>query len=177
MGDNLGDLKNHPQGHSHPQNVPGALNVDEESLRLDMQICFPLYAAARLMMQFYKPYLDPLGLTYPQYLVMLVLWEQDALSVKEIGSRLHLDSATVIQILVNLEKQSLIERRRVSPKGDGRIVLSYLTKNGRELKKSALGVVQGISCDLGGDFGEIENLRAPLFKFLHLLQEKLSSST
>jgi len=134
-----------------------------------------MYAAARLMMQLYKPYLDPLGLTYPQYLVLLVLWERDELSVKEIGQRLYLDSATVIQILANLEKRGLLERHRLSAEGDGRVVVSRLTSEGKDLKETVREVIWGLACDFGDNLAEIEKLRAPLFKFVKLLHEKRPS--
>jgi len=147
----------------------------QDLLNLDVQLCFPMYAAARLMMQLYKPYLDPLGLTYPQYLVLLVLWERDELSVKEIGQRLYLDSATVIQILANLEKRGLLERHRLSAEGDGRVVVSRLTSEGKDLKETVREVIWGLACDFGDNLAEIEKLRAPLFKFVKLLHEKRPS--
>ena len=83
-----------------------------EILKLDNQVCFPLYAAARLVVQAYRPLLGDLGLTYPQYLVMLVLWETDGASVGQIGEVLYLDSGTLTPLLKRLEKQGLVDRRR-----------------------------------------------------------------
>src|SRR5690348_6068674 len=90
-----------------------APTADEaESLKLDNQLCFALYAASRFMTNAYRPLLADLGVTYPQYRVLLVLWEHDGLSVGEIGARLHLDSGTLTPLLKRLAQQGLIERRR-----------------------------------------------------------------
>lgn len=83
-----------------------------EELRLDDQLCFALYAASRAVVQAYQPVLEPLGLTYPQYLTLLVLWEEDGASVKRIGERLHLDSGTLTPLLKRLEAQGLVARLR-----------------------------------------------------------------
>ena len=84
------------------------LEIDE-LLKLDNQVCFPLYAASRLVVQSYRPFLAEIGLTYPQYLVLMVLWENDGLGVHEIGKRLHLDSATLTPILKRMEKNGLLQ--------------------------------------------------------------------
>lgn len=152
-------------------------NASEDLLKLRGQVCFPLYAASRLMIQLYKPHLTPLGLTYPQYLVLLVLWEEDGLSVKEIGDRLYLDSATVLQVLSKLEKRGLLTRERSSksegPDGDGRVVLNHLTRQGHELKKEAAGIPLALSCEFGSQVGEVEALRPLLFNFLKILNTKM----
>src|SRR4030095_8240519 len=94
-------------------------------LRLDNQICFAVYSTAHAFNRFYKPLLDKLGLTYPQYLVMLVLWEEDGLPVKEIGERLFLDSGTLTPLLKRLEAAGLVKRTR--SKEDERQVIVALT--------------------------------------------------
>ena len=108
------------------------------SLALDDQLCFPLYAAARAMQQRYRPLLDALDLTYPQYLVMLVLWEEDGPSVSRIGDRLRLDSGTLTPLLKRLEAAGLVERRRSA--ADGRVVTLHLTKAGHGLRAQAAAV-------------------------------------
>src|SRR4051812_33631946 len=95
-----------------------------DDLRLDRQLCFPLYVAARLIVSAYRPLLGPLGLTYPQYLVMLALWEEDGLSVGALGERLHLDSGTLTPLLKRMERQELVKRSRSS--ADDRVVLIHL---------------------------------------------------
>ncbi|MFY8139454.1 MAG: MarR family winged helix-turn-helix transcriptional regulator [Caulobacter sp.] len=106
-----------------------------EALRLSNQLCFPIYAAANAIQKAYRPHLAPLGLTYPQYLVMLVLWERDGLSLGDIGRRLHLDSGTLTPLLKRLESAGMVTRRRAER--DERVVLIALTDKGRALKTQA----------------------------------------
>ena len=106
-------------------------------LRLDNQLCFALYSASLAMTKVYKPLLETIGLTYPQYLVMLVLWEQDGLIVSEIGDRLSLDSGTLTPLLKRLEASGLLSRRRALQ--DERRVQVSLTAAGRLLKTRANG--------------------------------------
>lgn len=109
-----------------------------ESLRLCNQLCFPLYAAAREIVNRYKPLLDELGLTYTQYIVMMVLWEHRTVSVREIGRLLYLDSGTLTPLLKKLEQKGLIDRRRDS--GDERVLNVSLTDAGLALRDEALHV-------------------------------------
>src|SRR5437870_5966914 len=104
-------------------------------LRLDNQLCFAVYSTAHAFNRFYKPLLDRLGLTYPQYLVMLVLWEEDGMSVKAIGERLFLDSGTLTPLLKRLEAAGLVKRTRSSE--DERQVIVALTAQGEALKEKA----------------------------------------
>jgi DNA-binding MarR family transcriptional regulator len=143
----------------------------DEGLKLENQVCFPLYAASRLMMQMYKPHLDRLGLTYPQYLVMMVLWSQNALSVRQIGELLYLDSATLTQVLGNLEKSELITRERV--KGDARTVINKLTAKGRALKKRARRIPQEMSCEFADRIDEVAALRPLLRNLVALLSDRI----
>ena len=143
----------------------------DDDLRLENQVCFPLYAASRLIMQLYKPHLDKLSLTYPQYLVMMVLWSKDALSVKDIGETLHLDSATLTQVLGNLAKAELITRERT--KGDARTVINSLTVKGRAMKKQARRVPKGMACEFEGRVGEVAALRPQLQILVALLADRL----
>ena len=112
------------------------MNYDPaEALKLDNQLCFPLYAAARKVTGLYTPHLKELGLTYTQYIVMLVLWERDGLSLGEIGDRLCLDSGTLTPLCKKLEAEGLIERRRSEE--DERSVRITLTESGAALKERA----------------------------------------
>ncbi|RXH00572.1 MarR family winged helix-turn-helix transcriptional regulator [Bradyrhizobium zhanjiangense] len=111
-------------------------------LRLDNQICFAVYSAAHAFNRVYKPLLERLGLTYPQYLVMLVLWERDDVPVKDIGEKLFLDSGTLTPLLKRLEAAQLVKRTRSSE--DERQVLIALTPQGYALKDKARSVPQSI---------------------------------
>jgi DNA-binding MarR family transcriptional regulator len=110
--------------------------------RLDNQICFAVYSAAHAFNRVYKPLLDRLGLTYPQYLVMLVLWERDDVPLKDIGEKLFLDSGTLTPLLKRLEAAHLVKRTRSSE--DERQVLIALTSQGHALKEKARAVPQSI---------------------------------
>jgi DNA-binding MarR family transcriptional regulator len=114
----------------------------DQLLRLDNQICFAIYSTAHAFNRVYKPLLDRLGLTYPQYLVMLVLWERDGVPVKEIGERLYLDSGTLTPLLKRLEQAGLIKRTRSTE--DERQVLVSLTSHGQALKDKARAVPPSI---------------------------------
>jgi MarR family transcriptional regulator, organic hydroperoxide resistance regulator len=114
----------------------------DQLLRLDNQICFAIYSTAHAFNRVYKPLLDRLGLTYPQYLVMLVLWERDGVPVKEIGERLYLDSGTLTPLLKRLEQAGLIKRIRSTE--DERQVLVSLSSHGLALKDKARAVPPSI---------------------------------
>ena len=109
-----------------------------EQLKLDNQLCFRLYAASRLVTQAYTPFLSQLGITYPQYLVMMVLWEQDGQPVNDLAKRLHLETNTVTPLLQRMEKQGLVSRRK--GKEDGRQVIVSLTAEGRALERRAADI-------------------------------------
>ncbi len=108
---------------------------DHGTMRLKDQLCFPLYAAARNVTNLYTPYLKPLGLTYTQYIVFLVLWEKDGISVSELGQRLMLDNGTLSPLLKKLEREGYVERRRRAE--DDRVVEITLTEAGRALQEQA----------------------------------------
>jgi DNA-binding MarR family transcriptional regulator len=131
-----------------------------DPLSLDNQFCFALYSASLAMTKTYKPHLDKLGLTYPQYLVMLVLWQQDDILVKTIGEHLFLDSGTLTPLLKRLEASSLITRTR--DESDERQVRINLTKEGRALKKKAQGIPHQMLCASGQTLQVLESLRAQL---------------
>jgi DNA-binding MarR family transcriptional regulator len=120
-----------------PRDTPPSFDADA-ALRLDNQLCFALYSASLAMTKVYKPLLEELGLTYPQYLVMLVLWEGDGLSVSELGQRLSLDSGTLTPLLKRLEGTGLVSRIRAVE--DERRVHVTLTAAGRRLKARAAKV-------------------------------------
>lgn len=104
-------------------------------LKLENQICFPLYAVSRLVIQQYKPLLNELGVTYPQYLVLLVLWENAPISVKEISKKLFLETNTLTPLLKRMESNGLVQRNR--SKEDERVVIISLTTQGKELQNKA----------------------------------------
>ena len=109
-----------------------------EAMKLSRQLCFPLYAAARNVTGLYTPWLRPLGLTYTQYIALLVLWEEDGISVSALGERLMLDNGTLSPLLKKLEAAGLVERRRSSE--DERVVVLTLTDEGRALQEKAKDV-------------------------------------
>ena len=146
-----------------------------EQLKLENQICFPIYAASRLITREYQPMLDELGLTYPQYLVLLVLWEHDGLSVNEIGQKLLLNTNTVTPLLKRMAAQGLVARQRSAD--DERRVIVSLTPQGRALQEQASAIparlVAGLNAD-NVDEQALHDLLAPLQKIVHYLSEKQS---
>lgn len=132
----------------------------QPSLKLDDQLCFALYSAGRAMSKAYRPLLEPLGLTYPQYLVMMVLWAGDGLTVSEIGERLFLDSATLTPLLKRLQTAGLVTRTRASD--DERQVLIALTAAGRALKAKAGSVPSGIFRSSGCAADELAGIKTKL---------------
>jgi len=144
----------------------------DEHLKLDKQLCFALYAASKAMTQAYRPFLQKLGLTYPQYLVFLVLWEEDGISLKALGTRLYLDSGTLTPLLKRLEKHSLIERRRFEK--DEREIRICLTDAGRALKGQARSIPERISCQLAFDQETISKVRKEINKLLQAITSRTS---
>ena len=140
--------------------MPKSRSQSAGLLALDNQFCFALYSASLATTKTYKPYLDRLGITYPQYLVMLVLWEQDDVLVKSIGERLFLDSGTLTPLLKRLETSGLIARTR--DEADERQVRITLTREGRLLKKKALEIPRQMLCAIGQSQAAIGNLKAQL---------------
>ena len=142
---------------------------DDQLLKLDHQLCFAVYSANLAFNQKYRQLLAPLGLTYPQYLVMLVLWEQDQITVSDIGKRLYLESSTLTPMLKKLEKMAIITRQRAEH--DERQVLIGLTEQGLALKQQAQSIPELIQqtsqCDLQTLIElkhQLEQLRATLIK-------------
>jgi DNA-binding MarR family transcriptional regulator len=138
----------------------------DEALKLENQLCFPLYAASKEVIRRYKPLLDPLGLTYTQYLTMLVLWEYGTQTVGAIGERLFLDSGTLTPVLVKLEDKGYVTRTRSGK--DSRQVMIELTDEGRALKEQAKDVPFRLACtfsDLSLDEGlELKRLLMKLLE-------------
>lgn len=139
-----------------------------DPLALDAQLCFAVYSAAHAFTAAYKPFLEPLGLTYPQYLVLIVLWEGDGVSVGEIGQKLHLDSGTLTPILKRMEKAGLVRRSR-NPQ-DERLLKVELTPEGRALRERVGEARAQIVCALGGDETPIAKLRAELMQVTQQLR-------
>lgn len=127
---------------------------------LDQQLCFAVYGAAHALNRAYKPLLAPFGLTYPQYLVLLVLWETDHQTVKALGERLGLDSGTLSPLLKRLEQAGKITRRRDD--ADERQVVVSLTEDGRALRKEAAGIMQSIGKATGCSIRCLTELREQL---------------
>ncbi len=130
------------------------------ALKLERQLCFALYSASSLFTRLYRPLLEPLGLTYPQYLVMLVLWERSPLTVSEIGSALGLDSATLTPLLKRLETAGYVTRRRDA--ADERRVLVQPTERGTALKEKAKDVQKELLCRLPLPASELTALHETL---------------
>ncbi|HEX5305553.1 MAG TPA: MarR family transcriptional regulator [Dyella sp.] len=140
-------------------------------LRLDQQACFSLYSAQLAMTKVYRKLLAALDLTYPQYLVMLVLWEGDGLTVSQIGERLFLDSATLTPLLKRLEGSGLLTRQRSAE--DERQVLITLTAEGRALRRKAGAIPEAVFCATGCEPHELLELKSRLDG----LRERLSQHT
>jgi len=139
--------------------------------RLRHQVCFALYSASKAATAVYRPVLEDLGLTYPQYLVMLVLWEQEPRSVRELGAELGLDSGTLSPLLKRLEGLGLVERRRSAE--DERRVDVVLTEAGNALSAKSKAVPQRLADAAGLSSGEIEQLHATLAKLTTALNSSL----
>ena len=143
---------------------------EADPLKLDSMLCFAVYAAGHAFTRFYKPRLDVLGLTYPQYLVFLVLWEQDGLTVKALGEKLFLDSGTITPLVKRLEARGLLRRQRDDE--DERQVRIFLTPEGRVLRARALAVPLAVGKALGEQAAEAGDLR----RSLQQLRERLDAS-
>lgn len=135
-----------------------------EKLKLDNQLCFSLYAASREVIKVYKPLLDKYGLTYTQYIVMLVVWEHEKITVKEMGQKLHLDSGTLTPVLKKLFSMELINKYRDI--NDDRVVVVELTQKGKELKDEIVDVPEQMYCKLGGNIEDAIELKKMLDKLL-----------
>ena len=134
----------------------------EDTLKLDRQLCFAAYSVSQAFSRVYKPGLDRIGLTYPQYLVLLVLWEQDDQTVNQVGKQLHLDSGTLTPMLKRLEAAGIVRRQRDTQ--DERQVRISLTAKGSGLKEQAAEARRGVASATGLPTGEIQALRDELMR-------------
>ena len=139
--------------------------MSKNQLCLDEQLCFPIYAASNLIVKAYRPFLTPLGLTYPQYLVMLVLWEKECVSVGDLGQILHLDSGTLTPLLKRMETSGLINRSR-DPNDERRVLISLKDK-GRDLSAEAEKIPKELTKNI--EFDNLNQLRDELKVLVNLL--------
>lgn len=144
----------------------------DDLLALDNQLCFPIYAASNLLNRLYRPLLEELGLTYPQYLVMLVLWQTAPRSVGELGHTLYLDSGTLTPLLKRMETQGLIRRQRAPD--DERRVLITLTEAGQALRERATVVPNAMLCKIDTPNGDLAQLREQLKGLTQKLDQALA---
>jgi MarR family transcriptional regulator, organic hydroperoxide resistance regulator len=135
-----------------------------DKIKLENQLCFSLYAVSREVIKLYKPLLDRYGLTYTQYIAMLVVWEHERITVKEMGQKLHLDSGTLTPVLKKLEALELIIKYR--DKNDDRVVIVELSEKGRALKEEILDIPDQVFCMIGADSEEAIVLKEMLDKLL-----------
>lgn len=145
-----------------------------EQLKLENQLCFPVYAASRLITRIYQPYLDEIGITYPQYLVLLVLWEKDEVTVNEISRKLILNTNTTTPLLKRLETLGLVSRRRSGE--DERKVIIALTAKGRKLQSMAADIPGKLSEGLAAGSMSVTDL-IDLKDKLHVIIDHLSKKT
>lgn len=140
-----------------------------EALKLEKQLCFPLYACSRHMIRLYKPFLDKLDLTYTQYITMMVLWERKAVTVKELGTELYLDSGTLTPLLKKLEERGLVNRRR--SEADERNLIVTVTEKGMALRDPALPIPEEMTKCINLEKEEIRVLYRMLYKMLEYVKE------
>lgn len=144
-----------------------------EQLKLENQLCFPLYAASRLVIQEYQPHLEKLGITYPQYLVLMILWETDSIAVSEITRRLILNTNTITPVLKRMEAQGIITRRRSEQ--DERKVIVTLTPEGKQLQIEAASIPEKLTAGLVSSnikMEELQTLKDQLYVIIHYLSDE-----
>jgi len=141
----------------------------QESLKLQNQLCFPLYVIAKEITGLYRPFLDELDITYPQYLVMMVLWENDGLSVNHIGEKLYLDSGTLTPLLKRLETKGFILRKR--KKEDERVVEVFITETGKALKAKACEIPEKIYKKIDVSKQDWIDLKTSVLKILNKIEK------
>lgn len=135
-----------------------------EKIKLDNQLCFSLYAASREVIKTYKSQLDKYGLTYTQYIAMLVVWEYEKITVKEMGQKLHLDSGTLTPVLKKLLSMELVDKYR--DKDDDRVVIVEVTEKGRKMKDEIIDVPEKMYCKLGNNIEDAVELKRLLDNLL-----------
>lgn len=144
-----------------------------EQLKLENQLCFPVYAASRLITRDYQPHLDKLGITYPQYLVLMILWETDSISVNDIAQKLILNTNTVTPLLKRMETQGIITRKRSEV--DERKVIVNLTSKGKRLQNDAAEIPEKLAAGLVSealDIEELKKLKDNLYLIINYLSNK-----
>lgn len=139
-------------------------NNKYDCLKLENQLCFPLYACSKEVIRRYKPYLDRLDLTYTQYIAMMVMWEKKEVNVKELGECLYLDSGTLTPLLKKLEEKNYVMRKR--SKEDERNLIVSITKEGEALKEQAVSIPENISACVNMEPQEAQQLYQLLYKLL-----------
>ena len=144
-------------------------NEKYEALKLDNQLCFPLYACAKEIVRRYKPFLDEIDLTYTQYIAMMVLWEEKKINVKDLGGRLYLDSGTLTPVLKRLEQKGLISRQRDDK--DERMLMVSITQEGEALKEKAVEIPYKMAGCVKLDEQEAKELYEILHKLLNIFEE------
>ena len=145
-------------------------DVNYEALKLENQLCFPLYACARETIKLYTPHLDKIGLTYTQYITMMVLWERHSMTAKELGRLLYLDSGTLTPLLKKLESKNLLTRKRSGE--DERNLIITLTEEGEALKDQALHIPEEMMKCINLEPEEISAMYGYLYKLLKVVNEK-----
>ncbi|CEN86969.1 MAG: MarR family winged helix-turn-helix transcriptional regulator [Paraclostridium sordellii] len=135
-----------------------------EKIKLDNQLCFSLYAASREVIKTYKPHLDKYGLTYTQYIAMLVVWEHEKITVKEMGKKLHLDSGTLTPVLKKLYSMELIDKYR--DKNDDRVVIVEVTEKGKNMKDEIIEVPEKMYCKFSKNIEDAIELKRLLDNLL-----------
>lgn len=143
---------------------------NNDLLKLENQLCFSVYATSRSITKIYRPLLDELGITYPQYLVMIVLWENGTVTLKDLGNKLYLDSGTLTPLLKRLESLNLIKRERSSE--DERLLCVTLTEKGTSLKEKALSIPECILKAINLEYGELIRLKKGLDNLLHEINKE-----
>lgn len=146
-----------------------------EAMKLANQLCFPLYAAARNVTGLYTPWLKPLGLTYTQYIVLLVLWEKDGISVSEIGEKLMLDNGTLSPLLKKMEQAGYVARRRC--RKDDRVVEITLTDEGRKLQEKAKDIPRQVAGCIDLSPEKAQTLYSLLYELLDNQKDRNDKST
>lgn len=141
-----------------------------DKIKLENQVCFPLYALSREVIKLYKPILDKYNLTYTQYITMLVMWEVETVIFKELGKKLHLDSGTLTPVVKKLEAMELVTKHR--NKEDDRLVTVQLTEKGKMLREDILTVPDEIYCKFQGDHKKLIELKKQLDELLALIEEQ-----
>ena len=145
------------------------MDKNYDILRLENQLCFPLYACSKEVIKLYRPYLEKLNLTYTQYITMMVLWQEDKINVKDLGERIYLDSGTLTPVLKSLEAKGYVKRYRYAK--DERVLLVEATEAGKALRDSANDIPQTLKCCVKSDDEQAMQFYETLYKILDFIKE------